>query len=558
MARPGDSRTSRSERRRQARTGRREAPRDRSTDVTQDAIDQSGIVSFLTQVIALASRPRVATTVGLAILVAFAVYLALQLRMVFPYYDDWGMAALDFHQITVEGARGRDSGLAQVIDYLSQFYMRWGGRVFAFFLQIYVFKIAGADGARLVQWFATLMMVLLCARLAAPTRWLGWAVAIPVVLYLAVPLHMVARGAYWFSASSHSLWSVPFLLGGALVCLRRGAITPYAAALFAASALFNEMLAAAALVVIGVQVLSAFLTSWPRRLPVHQLLLCIPAVASAGFVVLAPGNFARARTFEYPSANRLDNVIVNLGRIESLLLASPLSSALLLIWMLSAVALLCLIGIQSSWLRSALCAAAGAAVLFGGSMISGPALLTGALLSYAGLIAVLHRKHGAIMMLGIYGGAVATLVPLLASPEVYPRSLMTFCFLLFAPIAWSLARLAGSGTRWTLAVAGAILVCLVPSFANARAIFRGYSASYPLHLANEQSLERVARQVSDGSYDGTPIPYYMLPSVRFAELMPYQREFIEVWIKKYYSLPLDVKFEYLPPQRLGDSSGREP
>jgi hypothetical protein len=40
--------------------------------------------------------------------------------------------------------------------------------------------------------------------------------------------------------------------------------------------------------------------------------------------------------------------------------------------------------------------------------------------------------------------------------------------------------------------------------------------------------------------------------------MPYQREFIEAWIKKYYSLPPEVKFEYLPPERFRDPAGRGP
>lgn len=551
--RRGSTAPSRAERRRQNRSDRREQRLGLTASKVATTGDGQQTVNHITRVIAILSRPAASTAGGAILLLAFALFLSLQLRMVFAYYDDWGMAALDFHQITVEGARGRESALPQVIDYLHQFYMRWSGRVFAFFIQIYAFKIAGADGARVVQFAATLAMIVLCGRLASPSRALGWAVAVPAILYLAVPLHVAARGVYWFSASSHSLWSVPLLLAAALMCLRHGSITRTCSVLFGVAALFNEMVAAATLVVIGTHLIATTLSSSPRRLPLGQLLLGAPAAIAACVVVLAPGNFARLRTFEAPTVDRLGGLIRNMGQVESLLLESSASTALLLLWLMSAIALICLIGVSRGWFRAALYGTICAAAVATGTMMSSPVLLGVALLAYPVLLLALRRMPGCVMMLGIYGGAVATLVPLMVSPEIFPRSLMTFCFLLFPPIAWSIVRLSAVGPAWTVASTLAVFLSVIPAVTNARAIYRGYATSYAIHTANEQALERVSLEVSQGLHDGSPVPYYTLPNVRFAELMPYQREFIEVWIKKYYSIPLEVKFEYLPPERLGST-----
>jgi hypothetical protein len=98
----------------------------------------------------------------------------------------------------------------------------------------------------------------------------------------------------------------------------------------------------------------------------------------------------------------------------------------------------------------------------------------------------------------------------------------------------------------------------MPAASNAYGIYLGYARDSPIHLANERALERASRlRRLDPSWDPR-VEYYMLPSIQFSELMPYQREFIEVWIKKYYSLPLDTKFEYLPPDRLADPAVRKP
>lgn len=481
-------------------------------------------------------------------MVAFVAYLVRQHWMVFPYHDDWGIAVLDYG-VSVGGFQGRAFSLSQAIDFFSQLYLQWSGRVVPFFIQAYTFK-AGIDAGRTVQVITILLAVLLASRLGSGQRAIGWTVAIPIVLYLAIPLFVAARGIYWFNASSHSLWGVPLLFGGAAMCSRAGRISAGASGMLAAAALFNEMMAAAALVLLATQVAAQLPEAKQLRRMLGQVALCIPACLSACFVVLAPGNFARAEQSEYVAVGPWANALASLTRIGELVMQHPSARAFVVLWAIAVACLFAVMIVRCPWpvaLRTLAVSIAAAAL---GVLVPAPGALLGMGIATALPLLALRRLPGAIVALGLLLGAAASLVPLLASPGIYPRSLINFYLCMFVPITWSLATLACIGPRWAILSAVGLAVGALPAFENASAIHRGYLQSYPFHRFNERTLESVAADVRSGAVAPASIPYYVLPTVRYSEVMPYQKPAIETWMKKYYGLPKEIRFDYRPAEEL--------
>jgi hypothetical protein len=523
-----------------------------------DATSLSWLARLNSTLFAWLSRPAVCALAGSALLACFVAYLVVQHWMVFAYYDDWGMAVLDFHMVKVEGFDGRQFSAGQAFEFLSKFYTLWGGRVVPFAIQIYAFKLGGVDAPRAIQVCAIAALVVLTAGLATHRRPVTWALAVPIVLYLAIPLFVAARGMYWFSHSSHSLWSVPLLLLGLWRYSTSGSITTASAILFAAAAICNEQMAAATLATMATLLALDWRRGWARTSAVRQVALCAPAVCAACFVVLAPGNFARASVETYKRSDLVEHAWTNLTQLSDLVMRRAPSRAYLYAWGASLMCLLLLHLAARGRRSTAIAAGVCALIVAGAYWLPGPCALAAMIAASAALASRLLSLDGSRISLALICGSAAALVPLVASPAIYPRSLLTFYVLLFTPICWSFASLARSG-RWGWSLAAISLVLLaVPAASNAYGIYLGYARDCPIHQANERALERASRlQRLDPSWDPR-VEYYMLPSIQFAELMPYQREFIEAWIKKYYSLPPEVKFEYLPPERFRDPAGRGP
>jgi hypothetical protein len=498
-------------------------------------------------------KPSASMAVGVAILSAFVAYLVLQHRMVFPYHDDWGLAVLDYVCV-VNGFEGRSFTIAQSLDFFSQLYMRWSGRIVPFFIQVWVFK-GGVDAVRAFQVAMVACTVLLTVRLAGAGRALSWALAVPVALYLAIPLFVAARGLYWYTAASQSLWGMPVLFLGALVASRTSSVTPVAAVLLAAASLFSEMMSATALVLLGTLVLMQFAQGIPRDRLVRQLVLCVPSALAAGFVVLAPGNFARAAQSEYGVGGPLGVAWANVARIAELVTQHPSSRPFLILWGLAVAALV----VRTFQVRGlqfgmyALVASGGLLIL--GFSVPIPGAFAAIWVVHAGLLLVLRGQPGAVAMLGLLLGAAATVVPLMASPAVFPRSLLNLYLCLFPPLTWAVVAVASHGPRTALGLTAVFLAATIPAFGNARDVYGGYAQSLPMHRENERALERAAESAKTSSGSALVVRHYILPTIRFAEVMPYQKRAIETWIKKYYALPPDTRFDYRSPEELNSGSG---
>lgn len=502
------------------------------------------------------ARSSIRSAAVVCVLLAFAAYLASQHRMVFPYHDDYGGATLDFSSEGVPGVTGfsgRDFGVQHAIEFAANMYMHWGGRFLVTLLHSYAFK-GGIELVRSIQVVVIIAIVMLSAWLATQRSVLSYAVTIPAILFLAIPLVVAARGMYWFAASIQSMWGVPVLLVVGVLWSQgrsRGYLTWPIALLLGLASLFNEMMAAASLSLAGVLLAEAWLARSPERQFARCIPMMIPAALGSASVVLAPGNFVRAaqERSKYASTQVLEIVGANVTKISDLIVRDASASAYLACWIAFLVAVALIVAQQRSVRHAALAIGLSAIGILAGFALPSPGPLVGLAVSSVVMLMCTRGAPGSSLAFAFLCAALASLVPLLASPTVNARNMMAFYLLMFVPITWALCRVAAAGPYHAIITACAIALLSIPSAANARAIYRGYAALYPYLEANDVALATASEAARRGEPPQT-IVYYRLPGIQFANLMPYQRDFIERWVRRYYSLPDSVSFDYRPPGEL--------
>jgi hypothetical protein len=486
----------------------------------------------------------------------FLVYLLSQHRMVFPYHDDYGVATLDFSSVGVPAATGfsgREFSIQHIADFSIDMYMRWGGRLVVTWLHAYAFK-GGVEVARTIQVAAIMAVVALSVPVATGRSPLSYTVVIPMILFLAIPLVVAARGMYWFAASIQSIWGVPILLLAAILWSRRDRMefVPWSTAiLLGIAALFNEMMAAAALTMAGIFGAAGWLNQPTKSTIGMHVVKLAPALVGSAAVVLAPGNFVRAahERANYASTSVLEVLVANLATISDLIVRDASASAYLALWIAFLLGTSVLVLWEKPTRGAALLVGTSACLVAIGFAIPSPGALLGLSLSSGILLVASRRVAHAIVALAVFLAAVASLAPLLASPTVNARSMLTFYLLMFVPITWSLYSVAVLSARHCAAAACVLALLAVPATANARAIYRGYATLYPFLEANDVALARASEAVRHGNPPET-VTYYRLPGIQFANLMPYQRSYIEQWVRRYYALPDSVRFDYRPPNEL--------
>ena len=482
-------------------------------------------------------------------LALFIIFLIAQHSLVFLYYDDWGLAVLDYVGAQ-HGFLGQDFDFHHLMNFLRGMYLNWTGRVTALGALIYLFKL-GLEYVRLYQFIVILAIVLLSLKLASDHAAVRPPVLIPITLYLALPIFALAGGLYWYTAASTYVWGIPFLLGGIWFVKRRGQFSIASGLLLAFAACFHEMMA---LAVIGFFLAWVFLDQLDslgdvRRLR-RDLLLFLPVFTASLLVILAPGNFKRQQGSVYPDDHFIKTVLANARSLVNLLVVNPEGHTFLLLFLLSmAILVIRFIAVRGYQRSYAITAGTGVLCLIFAWHLSITTFTLLLFLGYGALL-VLLRDEVAFGrgIAALYAGALASLPILLLAPYVAGYSLLIFYFLLFPVITHALQLVPCRPPRAQMFAALAALLIMPWALSNAGSIYRGYRSNLPANTYNHYKLWTTKLDYRAGHATEQPIRLYKLPSPRFASTMPYQRPLIEKWVRKYYSLPEDIQFHWEQPR----------
>ena len=145
----------------------------------------------------------------LLVFIVFFVLILLQNHFLWLFHDDYGYASLSYLP-SFNGARGLNTGILDIINFLKLHYQIWGGRVLYFFIEILLLRI-DISAYRIFQSIITVMIFYTIYKIIAKKFNINnWIIAAFCVLcYGIFEINVLRGGIYWITASV--LYFVPLL-----------------------------------------------------------------------------------------------------------------------------------------------------------------------------------------------------------------------------------------------------------------------------------------------------------------------------------------------------------
>lgn len=485
-----------------------------------------------------------ATLITVSVYLIFLLFLFVQHGMVFPYYDDWGYAVLDYRSVQ-NGFSGQEFQLSHVCNFLIDMYKDWSGRVFSIFLEIYLLKF-GLWYVRIFQVTAILLALIFSVKIAADRDRLNkislliWVV--PIILFLALPPDILIGGIYWFAASSSYLWGSAALLLGVYVIAAKKKITVGSSFLLSLAAVFNEQIGCATIAFLIAYIAYDYIFQQQKQRTIEKIYFLIPVVLLAAATIFAPGNFHRKSLSNYISDSIVEIIFSNFTNFSRMLFAQHS----IYLWLLTVSFLVLLFSSVKKPILSARnvfnlsypIAVLLIAYFFLPLVFFSICFM--ALYSYV-LFKSCRANNEGIIVISIFCASLGSLVPLLLAPETPARATIPFFMLCFAPIIFSFAVVEGSTAKKLLTATLSVL--LVFSISNTETVFNVYRENYEASTINHYQLTAASYMFKNNIEIGDTVILFK-PSPNYAAVMPFQKPMIERWMKKYYEIPQEVIFDW--------------
>lgn len=476
---------------------------------------------------------------------SFFIFLIVQHAMVFPYHDDWGYAVLDYVGAQT-GFSGQEFSISHVLDFLAGMYKNWSGRMLSLFLEIYLLKLG--------VWYVRLFQVLaiLCALFYSMKIAIGWneqykraslVFMLPILLYLSLPPEILLGGIYWFAASAGYLWGIPIFLLAAYSILVNKKITIGSSFMLAISSTFHEQMSFVAITFFLTYLMYNHFLEFKKQPILGNCLLSVPLVLLTMATIFAPGNFARKNASVYVGESVREIVWANMKSISEMFFTQH--SLFLGILALSFVSLS--FAANKTSIRSArdFLASCLLPITLVGCYFFLPQVLVAiifvSLFSFV-LLKSCRLCEAGIVVFSVFVASLGALIPLFMAPGVPWRSGIPFYFLLFVPILFSIVVIKEPKIKYLIMIG--FLVISIFSVIQTGKIFNGYHKNYEVNMLNNYQLKIVSHKIKHNIDVTNTVILFRLPLPQYAEVMPYQRPLIETWIKKYYELPQDIRFDW--------------
>jgi hypothetical protein len=221
--------------------------------------------------------------------------------------DDYAIASLSYGHVEPD-VIGQSFTLTQFVNFLQWYYFNWGGRIVFHGLMILMLKNIWVY--RIIQSLAVFIAFFVLHRLAAEEKGNAKTVLLCCSLYGTFSFEMFRAGFYWFSASSIYVLPLPFLCIGILVMRYLESKTENRVFLIALGSLCfllfgvsQEQNAVTLLVLMFALCFYDYLDKKSVRL--YRLPFFAASILGSGFLLLAPGNFARFQLNEHTQIKRI-------------------------------------------------------------------------------------------------------------------------------------------------------------------------------------------------------------------------------------------------------------
>lgn len=498
------------------------------------------------------------------VFIFFLIFLSLQFHFVFPLFDDFGYATLSYADLIPTGEK---FSLGRLVEFLYQHYMRWGGRVLYFALEVLLLQ---CPQCILRGFFAlcTALVWLLGYRTSIDEN-RNLAICIfSYILYGVFSVNYVNEGFYWYTAAI--LYVVPFIpMFCGLILAEKEAETCRIryicnGILFFIASWSQEQISVIVCSCLGIRVIykiKEWIVEKKKICIVREGYYLLCAVAGLLILLLCPGSWGRMKIsntemglFEKLTTNANTVLPFLFGDNWLYVMILSLTMICISIFLIRKVKQKCFLCLEYLFLLgnvllflSAICRknAFRAIQCRTGSEIT-VILFTLYLVSVAietfiygfyckkriSSMAFIASIPSVFMMYLLAGGAPRTVIPCMV------LTLFLLCNILNT-LYFELNSRMG---KYILAVV-CIYISICACF-NLQDTFIGYYENSIVNSANDEKLKEASVEIKNGKSIEV-IELTKLPRKEYATNMPYIYDNgIGKWMHYYYDIPLEVTFDW--------------
>lgn len=494
------------------------------------------------------------------IFLLYGILIYLQNMQIYLYFDDYGYASLSY--AVDAGVTGTSYNLGDILCYLGQHYMVWGGRIGPFFVEILLIK-GGLWLIRLVQTLVTVIVAFYSYKIACVYQKKKEApllAGLLCCLYFLIPQVILKNGIYWYTASVLYFWPLALILPAIYLFIRekrRKSNTLLISVLFFLSGFTYEQMGLIPIVFVCVHMMIQLIQKQKVFTKINLVpLLC--GIAGYALLMFAPGNMMRLGITEGVGLTG-ETFLYRMG-----LLFYPANYMVKWNWIPIVSMLGCLLGSIHLQRCSERKSAMTHGFTIGMGILSGMILAAYAvypfvpkMAAYGGILNMFCAlffmlfvifyciQKSYLKMIPLIVAAGALQVVSLVVGVIHDRTCTMYLFITFIFIGMLVYEFWISGKRWwynlIYAVPLAIIMCI-----NYASIYGGYQKNVPYHEKNNQILEEVQHAYEQGE-KMEPVRLYKLPEPYYAGTMPYETDIggNMAWVLEYYGLPQTIQVQFV-------------
>ena len=509
------------------------------------------------------------------IMVLFFMFLLLQYRNVFMYFDDYGYVTLSY-AVQVPGIEGTNYSLAQLFEFLKLHYNGWGGRVFAYFLEIILLK----NGLWIMRLFMSFVVcglfyiihyyVLKSSGKKIPLAYSG---ILACSLFGFIQIDVLRDSFFWFIAAMvYLVPTILFLIGFIFyikinIKEKSRANTAYKLISFLSFLLLSssqEQLGGA-LIVTFIFILLLKKLYFKIRIEKFDIITLLGICGAFCFLVFSPGNRLRLSVTETSNGGEisfLDKLLLNFEGVAKLFFSDSFYLFLILVLITTLVISICLIkrkwGLKCvNYFYCTLNIVIFILVLkTNGNLYSLTENTTHTIILNITLILfvlltfiqietyyILEKKF--IIVISFMFGFI-TVGALIVSPTLTLRSFAPFMLIYFIVALDVFVEIVYHIRRKKIQV-GFIGVIVAISIFSLFPVYNGYGINSQVLKYNEQILLE-AKEKEKTNFRIDSIILCKLKDDLYGYVMPYYYDNgVSSAMKIYYSLPESVSFEWIDP-----------
>lgn len=498
--------------------------------------------------------------VGIIMLfVLWGIYLVMQHRLVGLYYDDYGNASLSYGYDSSE-VDGTNYSLIDLLRWAGYTYFNWGGRILYALFLIPLIKKSG-DIYMFIQSLILLAIFVSMYQIVKKYCKSGNGYIIATVFFMCYGLlqgDILTQGMYWASASVLYVWPIlPFML--LILYFKRMENTVENAqkikkreyfilfVLISLVTLSQEQLGGALLVWLIFNLLFKHLNCNKKYFKLDFFAILSTLVTYA-IMFAAPGNWSRLSTnAEYVDKPMIQRIEYGFFNVLSLMSNKDLKYFNLLLLIAGVIVLLSVSKSKGSYILGVgiipftlIDLADILGIVIPSDRIREICFLL-FLLTMLVLLVLYFKGRGQLDFLALMLSAVASVFCLIFSPAFSLRSCLPYVFICMLFVAIVLCNQLQPVFGKTVNVGlGALLLALgVCCLHNMKTVYEGYESNYYADNYNMEVLR---------SYSGTDDKVYLLKydNDYYRSRMSCDEgfEYIDYWVKEYFSIPQSVIIEW--------------